>query len=55
MASCMSYSAFRCITVPCARPRFVMDRPGGVAPGGAGFAGHRVPIFLEASVYRRRR
>lgn len=55
MASWMTNSAFRCIAVPCARPRFVTERLGGAAPGGAAVGGQRVPIFLEAHAYKRKR
>ncbi len=55
MASWMINSAFRCITVPIARPWFRMEGPGGFAHSGATVDGQRVPIFREASVYNRRR
>ena len=52
MASWMTNSAFRCITMPFARPRFVARR---TPPIGAAVGGQSVPIFREASVYKRRR
>lgn len=55
MVSWMTNSAFRCIAMPCARPRFVTERLGGAALGGAAVDGQRVPIFFEANIYKRKR
>lgn len=55
MASWMTNSAFRGFTVPCARPRYVIVRLGGTAPGGMAVDGQRVPILREASIHKPKR
>lgn len=55
MASWMTNSAFRCTLVPVARLRYGVKGPGGFVHSGAAGGGQRVPIFLEASVCKRRR
>lgn len=55
MASCITTSAFRPVTVPCARLRV----EAGMCAASGGFAviaaGRSVPRSQEASVYPRRR